>query len=115
MWRWRRLFEGTGFVSGAKSSVKDALQVLWLSYGLKELVETMFLVNIAKRIGPMENLPRVVCSTDDIPQRAQYPLAHITCDIVDAPRGPLTADLFSHHVKSSHFLERCNSKRSATR
>ena len=49
-----------------------------------------------------------MCWTDDIPQRAQYPLAYHHHDIVDAPRGPLTADLFSHHVKSSNFLEQGN-------
>jgi hypothetical protein len=46
--------------------------------------------------------------TDDIPQRAQYPLSHHHHDIVDASRGPLAADLFSHHVRSSNFLEQGN-------
>jgi hypothetical protein len=35
-------------------------------------------------------------------------LLHHHHDIADTLRGPLTADLFSHHVKSSYFLEQGN-------
>jgi hypothetical protein len=89
------LFEGTAFVSGAKSSVEDPLQFFCLGHGLKKFGGGSVPRRYCERIGPMENFPRLCVRRMMFPQRAQYPLAYHHHDIVDAheDRWPLIYSL----------------------